>query len=160
MQHSSKDKQVSLTHSTPESPKNWSIKLKIYIRNPSNLTQTYLSLKCPKIYGVQTFIWTTKKVCNAKTATKNETRKFFSVNFPKIWKLRLFFSILFWLSNKPELIHCLSGFKLRRDRSDVFFFGAFSSWKCGALGDLVPSVQFKNVKNTHGGKLILIKLKA
>ena len=38
--------------------------------------------------------------------------------------------------------------------------------KCGALRDLVasrdwvPSVQFKNVKNTHGGVLILVKLPA
>ena len=29
---------------------------------------------------------------------------------------------------------------------------------CDALRDLVPSVQFKNVKNTHGGVLILVKL--
>ena len=27
---------------------------------------------------------------------------------------------------------------------------------CGALRDLVPFVQFKNVKNTHGGVLILV----
>ena len=30
----------------------------------------------------------------------------------------------------------------------------------GALRDLVPFVQFKNVKNTHGGVLILVKLQA
>ena len=29
---------------------------------------------------------------------------------------------------------------------------------CGAFGDLVPFVQFKKVKNTHGGVLLLIKL--
>ena len=32
--------------------------------------------------------------------------------------------------------------------------------KCDALRDLVPFVQFKNVKNTHGGVLILVKLQA
>ena len=32
---------------------------------------------------------------------------------------------------------------------------------CGALLDLVPFAQFKkNVKNTHGGALILVKLQA
>ena len=31
---------------------------------------------------------------------------------------------------------------------------------CDALRDLVPFVQFKNVKSTHGGALILIKLQA
>ena len=31
---------------------------------------------------------------------------------------------------------------------------------CGALHDLVPSVQFKNVTNTHGRVLILVKLQA
>ena len=31
---------------------------------------------------------------------------------------------------------------------------------CDALRDLVPFVQFKNVKNTHGGVLILVKLQA
>ena len=31
---------------------------------------------------------------------------------------------------------------------------------CGVLRDLVPFVQFKNVKNTHGGVLILVKLQA
>ena len=28
--------------------------------------------------------------------------------------------------------------------------------KCGALRDLIPFVQFKNVKNAHGGVLILV----
>ena len=32
--------------------------------------------------------------------------------------------------------------------------------KCDALRDLVAFVQFKNVKDTHGGVLILIKLQA
>ena len=31
---------------------------------------------------------------------------------------------------------------------------------CGVLRDLVPFVQFKNMKNTHGGVLILVKLQA
>ena len=31
---------------------------------------------------------------------------------------------------------------------------------CGALRELVPFVQFKNVKNTYGGVLILVKLLA
>ena len=31
---------------------------------------------------------------------------------------------------------------------------------CGALRDLVPFVQFKKVKNTHGGVLILVTLQA
>ena len=31
---------------------------------------------------------------------------------------------------------------------------------CDALRDLLPFVQFKNVKNTHGGGLILVKLQA
>ena len=31
---------------------------------------------------------------------------------------------------------------------------------CGALRDLVPFVQFKNVKNTHEGVLVLVKLQA
>ena len=31
-------------------------------------------------------------------------------------------------------------------------------YKCGALRDLVPFIQFKNVKNTHGGVLLLVKL--
>ena len=30
----------------------------------------------------------------------------------------------------------------------------------GTLRDLVPFVQFRNVKNTHGGVLLLVKLKA
>ena len=29
-----------------------------------------------------------------------------------------------------------------------------------ALRDLVPFVQFKNAKNTHGGVLLLVKLQA
>ena len=29
---------------------------------------------------------------------------------------------------------------------------------CDALRDMVPFVQFKNVKNTHGGLLPLVKL--
>ena len=29
---------------------------------------------------------------------------------------------------------------------------------CDTLRDLVPFVQFKNVKNTHGGVLLLVKL--
>ena len=29
---------------------------------------------------------------------------------------------------------------------------------CGALRDLVPMYNFKNVKSTHGGVLILVKL--
>ena len=32
--------------------------------------------------------------------------------------------------------------------------------KCGALRDLTPFVQFKNMKNAHGGVLILVKLQA
>ena len=28
------------------------------------------------------------------------------------------------------------------------------------VGDLVPFIQFKNVKNTHGGVLLLVKLQA
>ena len=31
---------------------------------------------------------------------------------------------------------------------------------CDALRDLVPFIQFKNVKNTHGGELLLVKLQA
>ena len=31
---------------------------------------------------------------------------------------------------------------------------------CDTLRDLVPFVQFKNVKNTHGGVLLLVKLQA
>ena len=31
---------------------------------------------------------------------------------------------------------------------------------CGAFRDLVPFLQFKNVKNTHGGVLFLVKLLA
>ena len=31
---------------------------------------------------------------------------------------------------------------------------------CDVLRDLVPLVQFKNVKNTHGGMLLLVKLQA
>ena len=31
---------------------------------------------------------------------------------------------------------------------------------CGALRNLVPFVQFKNVKSIHGGVLILVKLQA
>ena len=30
--------------------------------------------------------------------------------------------------------------------------------KCGALRDLIPFVQFKNVKNAHGGMLIFTSL--
>ena len=40
----------------------------------------------------------------------------------------------------------------------VLFNARFEN--CDALGDLVPFVQFKNVKNTHGGVLILVKLQA
>ena len=35
--------------------------------------------------------------------------------------------------------------------SDIQFF------ICDALRDLVPFLQFKNVKNTHGGVLLLVK---
>ena len=35
-----------------------------------------------------------------------------------------------------------------------------SNYICGALRDLLPFVQFKNVKNTHEGVLILVKLQA
>ena len=31
---------------------------------------------------------------------------------------------------------------------------------CDTFGDLLPFVQFKNVKNTHEGVLILVKLQA
>ena len=31
---------------------------------------------------------------------------------------------------------------------------------CDALLDLVRYVQFKNVKSTHGGKILLVKMKA
>ena len=31
---------------------------------------------------------------------------------------------------------------------------------CDALHDLVPFVQLKNVKNTHGGVLLLVKLRS
>ena len=31
---------------------------------------------------------------------------------------------------------------------------------CDVLRDLVAFVQFKNVKNTHGGELLLVKLQA
>ena len=31
---------------------------------------------------------------------------------------------------------------------------------CGALPDLVPCAQFKNVKKTHGGVLLLVTLSA
>ena len=31
---------------------------------------------------------------------------------------------------------------------------------CDALRDLVPFVQFKNLKNTHGGMFLAIKLRA
>ena len=31
---------------------------------------------------------------------------------------------------------------------------------CDVLSNLVPFIQFKNVKNTHGGMLILVKLQA
>ena len=34
------------------------------------------------------------------------------------------------------------------------------SHTCDALRDLIPFVQFKKLKNTHGGVLLLVKLKA
>ena len=33
-------------------------------------------------------------------------------------------------------------------------------YKCDALRDLVPFLQLKSVKNTHGGVLLLVKLQA
>ena len=33
-------------------------------------------------------------------------------------------------------------------------------YKCDALRDLVPFLQLKSVKNTHGGALLLVKLQA
>ena len=36
----------------------------------------------------------------------------------------------------------------------------FSVIKCDALRDLIPFVQFKKVKNIHGGVILLVKLQA
>ena len=42
----------------------------------------------------------------------------------------------------------------------AFFAFWLSVFQCDALRDLVPFVQFKTVKNTHGGVLLLVKLQA
>ena len=39
-------------------------------------------------------------------------------------------------------------------------FDIWFEYKCCALRDLVSSIQFKNVINTHGGVLFLVKLQA
>ena len=42
----------------------------------------------------------------------------------------------------------------------VYRFVLKESFSCDALRDSVPFLQFKNVKNTHGGVLLLVKLQA
>ena len=39
-------------------------------------------------------------------------------------------------------------------------FDIWLEFKCDALRDLVSSIKFKNVKNTHIGVLFLVKLQA
>ena len=57
---------------------------------------------------------------------------------------------------------------MRRTRENLCFPDVFRGYRNGTLGenglnampDLVPFVQFKNVRNTDGGVLLLAKLQA
>ena len=55
------------------------------------------------------------------------------------------------------IILCLK-FDPQGTENFIMLVRTLSSTKCDGLRDLIPFVQFKNVKNSYGGVLLLVQL--
>ena len=81
-----------------------------------------------------------------------------------IFLVGLVFSLYNFGSTLKEILIFDQKYRMKTvDILSVFYYGivvkiSYNNFDiCGALLDFVPFAQFKNVKNTHGGVLILVK---